>query len=100
MNERGEKMKKHAAISSILTLIGAIIFLGLAILLFATGMISPIRFIFDGYHESAYLYEYTQYPGQLSGYVCLIFMFLILGAVGIIVSIRVKKRQRPSKESF
>ena len=85
-------MNKHVALSSILTLIGSIIYLLLAALFFTVGMITPIHITINDYETSAYLWEFAKYPGPLSLWVAFILVFLIFGIVGIVFSRKVKKK--------
>lgn len=85
-------MNKHASLSSILTVIGSVIYLLLAVFFFTIGMISPIHITINDYETNAYLWEFAKYPGPLSLWVVFILGFLILGIVGIVFSRRVKKK--------
>ncbi|NMD71582.1 hypothetical protein HHO41_14865 [Bacillus sp. DNRA2] len=84
-------MQKRAKNSSVVTLIGAIIFLLMAVYLIVDGMISPMRLTVDGYETSAYLWELANYPEQFKLIMTLIMMFIVFGIVGLVISRKIKK---------
>lgn len=90
-------MRKHAVRSSILTLIGSILFLIIAALFFTAGMISPLTLTINDYQVRAYLWEFAKYPGPLSLWLSFIFVFVLLALIGIVFSRKVKKRATTSQ---
>ena len=85
-------MNKHAVLSSKLTLIGSIIYLLIGAVSLSQGLIGPIHFTTKGYQTSAYLWEFSQYPVELSLWAAMVLALLVFGVVGIIFSKKVKKK--------
>ncbi|WP_147536190.1 hypothetical protein [Bacillus marasmi] len=84
-------MQKRAKISRVVTLVGAIIFLLMAVYLIVDGMISPVRLIVDGVERSVYLWELVNYPEQFKLIATLIIMFFVFGIVGLFISRKIKR---------
>lgn len=85
-------MNKHAKLSRKLTLIGAIIYFLLAAYFIVIGMIAPIQININGHLTSAYLWEFSKYPGPLSLWVSFILAFIVFGVVGMVCRKKVVKK--------
>ncbi len=85
-------MNKHAAFSRIVTLIGSGIYMMWAAILVIGGMVAPLHITINDRETVAYLWEFAKYPGPLSFWAMFILGFVILAAVGIICSKKVKKK--------
>jgi hypothetical protein len=82
---------KYTYTASLLTLIGGILYLVVAAILFIIGMATPIEITINGSYTRAYLWEFAAYPGPLSLWVAFIAVPLIMGIIGLVINRKIKK---------